>query len=148
MMLPLFCLIHLPQGGTGRQEGPIQVDGEQLLPFCELELDERGDDLDAGVADQDVEAPEGFDHPCHPGFDLLLVAHIHRDPERALHERIDLGRRFLRRLLIEIGDHHLCALAGEGERNLLADAARGARDHGDLVHEPALAGGARSGLAG
>ena len=107
------------------------MDREQLLPFCELELDERGDDLDAGVADQDVEAPEGFDHPCHPGFDLLLVAHIHRNPERALKRRIDLGRRFLRRLPIEIRDHHLCALAGEGERNLLADAARGARDHGD-----------------
>ena len=56
--------------------------------------------------------------------------------------------RFLRRLLIEIRDHHLCPLAGEGERNLLADAARGAGDQGNLVHKPALPGGARSGVAG
>ena len=33
MMLPLFCLAHLPKGGTSRQEGPIQMDGEQLFPF-------------------------------------------------------------------------------------------------------------------
>ena len=148
MMLPLPCLYICRRAARVVRKAPIQVDGKQLLPFCKLEFDERGDDLDAGVTDQDVEAPEGFDRPCHPDFDLLLIAHIHCDPERALHERIDLGGRFLRRLLIEICDHHLCALAGEGERNLLADAARGARDHGDLVHKPALVGGARSGLAG
>ena len=63
-----------------------------------------------------------------------------RNPERALTDRIDLGGRFLRRLLIEIRDHHLCPLAGEGERNLLADAARGSGDHRDLVQEPAAGG--------
>ncbi|WP_258120227.1 hypothetical protein [Mesorhizobium onobrychidis] len=29
-------------------------------------LDKRRHDLDAGVADQDVEAPEGFDRLPHP----------------------------------------------------------------------------------
>ena len=33
--------------------------------------------------------------------------------------------------------------AGEGKRNLLADAARGTGDHGDLVHKQTLAGTAR-----
>jgi hypothetical protein len=116
------------------------VDGEQLLPSCELELNERIDDLDARIADQDVEAPEVFDYPCHPGLDLLLVAHVHCNPERSLHARIDFRRRFLRGLLIEICDHHLCPLAGEDECYLLADAARGARDHGDLVDKTGLVG--------
>jgi hypothetical protein len=98
--------IHLPQGGTGRQERPIQMDGEQLLPFCELKLDQRGHDLDAGVADQDVES---FERLRHAGFNLFLVAHVHGDAERTLGHRIDLGGRFLRCVPIKICDDDLCA---------------------------------------
>ena len=128
--------VHLAQGGAGRQEGAVQVDGKHLLPFVEIELDERRHDLDAGVADQDVEAPEGFDRLRHSAFHLLLVADIHANPERTFAHRIDLGRGFLRRVLIKIRDDHLCSLAGEAERNLLADAARGSGDHRHLVEKP------------
>ena len=38
------------------------------------ELLERMDDLDAGVADQDVDAAEGLHHRGDAGIDLLLVA--------------------------------------------------------------------------
>jgi hypothetical protein len=95
------------------------VDGKQLPPFLELELDQRRDDLDAGVADQDVDAPEGFDSPRHSALDLLLVSDVHANPERALGGRIDLKGRLLGRLRVKIRDDHLCSLTGEGKRNLL-----------------------------
>ena len=60
-----------------------------------------------------------------------------RYPERTFAHRIDLGRRLLGRVLIEIRNDHLCSLAGEGECNLLADAARRSSDHCDLVQKPA-----------
>ena len=46
------------------------MDGEHLLPFGEVELVERRHDLDAGVADQDVDAAEGRDRLGDAGFDL------------------------------------------------------------------------------
>lgn len=96
-----FLPVHLPQGGTGREEGSVQMDRKQLPPLLELELDERRNALDASVADKDVEPSEGFDRPCHSAFHLLLAADIHAHPERAFTRRVDPGRRLLGRTLIE-----------------------------------------------
>ena len=44
--------------GARGQEGAVEMDRQHLLPLGEFELLERRDDLDAGVADQDVDAAE------------------------------------------------------------------------------------------
>ena len=137
MMLPLFCLYICRKAARVVRKAPSRWMESNFLHFVEFELDKRRHDLDAGVADQDVEPPEGFDRRRHSAFHLLLVADIHANPERAFTHRIDLGRRFLRRAVIKIRDDHLCSLAGEGERDLLADAARGSGDHRHLVQKPA-----------
>jgi hypothetical protein len=49
----------------------------------------------------------------------------------------DLGRRLLGQRHVEIADRHLHALGRERLRRRLADAARGARDGGDLADEDA-----------
>ena len=57
MTLPPWPRVHVPQRGAGGQEGAVEMDRQQLLPVGEVEVDERLDDLDAGIADQDVEPP-------------------------------------------------------------------------------------------
>ena len=47
--------VHVLQAGLGGEEGAVEMDRQQLLPVGEGEVDQRLDDLDAGVADQDVD---------------------------------------------------------------------------------------------
>jgi hypothetical protein len=94
-------------------------------------------------ADQDVEAAEGRDRLRRAGLDLIFVADVHRDAERSLPRRIDLARGRLGCVQVEIGDRDFCAFAREEERDLLADAARGAGDDCDLIlqaHGPCPSG--------
>jgi hypothetical protein len=66
-------LADLPQGRARRQEGAVQMNGEELLPLGELELVQGRHDLDAGVAHQDIEPPERGNRLRHAGLDLRLV---------------------------------------------------------------------------
>jgi hypothetical protein len=70
------------QAGLGGEEGAVQVDGEHLLPLGELELLDRVHDLDAGIADQDVDAAEGRGASSTAGIHLVFVRHVHRDADR------------------------------------------------------------------
>jgi hypothetical protein len=73
-------LVHLPKRRARRQERAVEMDGKQLLPLGELEIDNRVDDLDAGIADQDVEAAEGRDRLRRAGLDLIFVADVIATP--------------------------------------------------------------------
>ena len=53
--------IHLARRGWSRMRGP----NGSLLPLDELELVERSHRLDAGVADQNVDAPKSSDGCCY-----------------------------------------------------------------------------------
>jgi len=112
------------------------MDREQFLPLGEFELDERCDDLDAGVADQQhVERAERRDDLFGPCADRGLVGDVHRNADGALAGRIDLARGGFGGREIEIGDRDFRALAGVDDRDHLADAACGAGDQGHLVFE-------------
>ena len=75
-------LVHLPQGRPRGEERAVEMDGEELLPFGELELLERRDDLDAGIAHEHVDLAEGFDRLGHAGLDLGFVGHVHGNADR------------------------------------------------------------------
>ena len=90
MTLPLFCR-YVAQCGTRRQECPVEMDRHELSPLRELELDDRRHDLDPGIADEDVEAPEGLDHLRNAGLDLILAGDVHGDAECALSARVDVA---------------------------------------------------------
>ena len=109
------------------------MDREQLLPFGEFEIDDRRDDLDAGIADQHVDAAERLDDLGGAGVHLLFVGDVHGDADRALAARVDLLRGGIGRLLVEVGDDDLGAFAREHDGDFLADAARGTGDDGNLV---------------
>ena len=108
------------------------MDRQHLLPLGELELLDRGDGLDAGIADQKVDAAERLDGQRHAGVNLRLVGDVHADADGDIRPA-ELGRRRHGARLIPIGDNHLGAFAREGAGDLLADTARRTRDDGDPV---------------
>ena len=98
---PVF--VHLLQSGAGGQEGPVKVDREQALPILKLELVQRLDRLDTGVADQDIDAAQTLGDLRHAGVDLRLVGHIHLDADgdRLVTEDAGGGDRLVE---VEVGD--------------------------------------------
>ena len=89
MLPPRPPLIHVAQAGPGGQKGAIEVDGEHLFPFGIAEFVDRVHDLDAGIADQDVDAPQLRHAAGHAGDRPRLVRHIHRNAERLAAGRAD-----------------------------------------------------------
>jgi hypothetical protein len=80
-------------------------------------------DLDAGIADEDVEAPECLDDLGRSIIHLLLICDVHGDADSALARGIDLARSGVCCVLIEVRNCDLGAFAGEKNCDLLADTA-------------------------
>ena len=113
MMLPLFWLYIWRKAARVVRKAPSRWMESNLFHLSNSNST-SGATIWTPALLTDVEAPEGFDRPRHSALDLLLVASIHANSERTFAHRIDLGRRFLGRVLIKIRDDHLCPLADEG----------------------------------
>ena len=100
----------------------------QLLPVGEGEVDQRLDDLDAGIADQHVDLAVFGDDVGGALFDRGLVGHVHRHREGVASAGLDLGCGRIGGVDVQVGDDGNAALGGKAQRDLLADAARGAGD--------------------
>ena len=92
-------------------------------------------DLDAGIANQDVDASEARDDGGDALGDRFLVGDVHGDTDclAATHPDFVGGR--LGRGFVEVGDCHLRAFARVNQRDVLADAAGGTGDDGGFVLE-------------
>jgi hypothetical protein len=111
------------------------MDRQQPLPFGELEIDEGRNDLDAGIAHEDIECAEGLYDLGRSVFHLLLIGDVHRDAVGTLACGIDLPRSGIGCLLIEVRNGDLGALVREDDGDFLSDAAGRASDNGDLVSQ-------------
>ena len=109
------------------------MDRQQLLPFGEFELDDGCHDLDAGVADEDIQRAKRLDDFRGARLHLCFVADIHCHADRPLAVRIDLARGGIGRLLVQIGDGDPGPFAGKDDGDLPADSAGCAGDDGDFV---------------
>jgi hypothetical protein len=126
---------HGAHGRAGGEEGAVHVDGHQALPVFVLEVDQRADDLDAGIADQHVEpAPSGHGGG-HAGIDLRFVGDVHHHGHGGAASGVDFGRCGQAGVEREVGDADLGAFAGKLQRDFFANAAGGAGDQGDFVFE-------------
>ncbi len=130
-----FLLVHLPQRRSRGEERSIEMDRQKQLPLGKIEVDQRRDDLDSGIADQDVQRAERLDNLGGAGIHLAFVRHVHDDADGALAGRVELPGGGLGRLLVEIGNGDLRALADENGGDLLADAARRTGDDRDFVFQ-------------
>jgi hypothetical protein len=133
MMLPLFCRYICRSAARVVRNAPSKWIASIFFHFGKLEFDERSDDLDAGIADQDVESAERLDDLCHADIDLLFVRDVHRDPEGSLAIAVELTGGRVGGFQIQIGNGHLGAFAHEHGRDLFADAAARTGDHRRLV---------------
>ena len=111
------------------------MDRQQLLPVREREIDDRLDDLDTGIADQDVDPAVLGHHVGHALLHRRLVHHVHADREGVRALRPDLGRRRVGRIQVQVGDHRNAALGSEAQRDLLADAAGGTGNNSNFSVE-------------
>ena len=109
------------------------MDREQLLPVGELELVERCDDLDAGVADQDVELPKASIALATPASTCGFVGDIHGDADGAAAAGSSSAAVASAPFWLRSAITTLAPSRGEDDGDLLADAAGGAGDDGDLV---------------
>src|SRR5438034_1156951 len=98
------------------------------------ELEEGHDGLDGRVRDGDVDAPPRSVDRLEAVADRCGVGDVHVERQRAAAP--EPPRRRPGRVRIDVGDRDLRALAGERERDRLADAAPSARDERHLALEP------------
>ncbi len=119
------------QAGPGGEEGAVEMDRQHPAPLGEAEILQQVHDLDAGVADQDVDPAPGPRHPLDPGIHLAFVGHVHGDGHDLRPLPAELGRGGLGGGLRQIGDGDLRSLPREGGGDRLADAAGGAGDDRD-----------------
>ena len=140
MILPASLAEHDRGHLLGAQVSALEVDVDRAVPLVLGRLQHRLGEHDAGVVDQDVDAPEVVDGGADEIFDVSgrrdVGAHRERVAARLL-DRIDHRLRFA--LSAHPVDDHLGALGGETLRDRLADPARRARHDGDLAFQSLVA---------
>jgi hypothetical protein len=112
----------------------VQIRLDHGAPVVAREVGDRLEDADAGVVDEQVEpAVRALDVGEQRGH-LPLVAHVARDPARAVP---DLARRLPRRLRLTCRDHDRRALTGQRLDHGASNPAIPARHHRHLAIQPA-----------
>jgi hypothetical protein len=95
----------------------------------------RVDDLNAGIADQHVDAAKRRDRGSHAVVDRLFIGHVHGNTDGNATAGIDLVSRGVGRVLAEIGSGDPGTLAREDDCDFPANTAGCASDDGGLVLE-------------
>src|SRR5215207_1211561 len=126
----------LPYGGDGvlhPQEGPLEVHVHHPVPVVLARLKRGPRHADAGVVDHHVEAAPLLEYATHERLDLRSPGDV-RLPDQGL--ALYLAGHPFGRLLVEVGESHPGALAGEPDRDGPPDPGPRARDYGPLAFEP------------
>src|SRR5438552_3643188 len=126
-------------------EGALQVHGHHRVPVLLRHVEDHPVAQDAGVVDHDVELAEGVERALDDALGGLEVGHAVAVRDRLAAPLLDLGDHLLggrgrRRpgaveVRAEIVHDDLCAVPGEEQRLLAADASARARDDRDLAVE-------------
>jgi hypothetical protein len=126
MKSPPPAALQVLERGPGGVERALEVHVDHQLDLLGIELEERAVGPDAGVGDDDVQAPERLDGVRDGGSDLLEVAHVARARDGALEAEIVAAAR-------RQPDRRSGGRQPAGDRR--ADAPAGAGDERDLAFE-------------
>ncbi len=125
----------LGRGGVGHQPGALDVELDHSAEAFRGDRLGRGEELAAGVVDEDVEPAVALEHAVEEAVDRLLVADVERlvleGARKALRQPRGLGQR----LLAAPAADHGGAEARQLQRRLAPEAAAGAGDDADLPVE-------------
>ena len=107
------------------QQPHAGVDVQYLVPLLHGDLVRGlGRPGDAGVVDEDVDAPEPLEHlRAHPG-DLVFRGHIHVVVRSRVATALDLFNGSTAQFVLDVGHDHLAALGGQEQARRLAQPRR------------------------
>src|SRR5262245_48116021 len=100
------------------------MDGKHLLPLRVVKFHDGCNDLNSGVADEDIQSVEFLDHLGGAGFHLSFIGHIHGNADRAFAAWIDLSNSLFRSLGIEVSNGDRRTFTEKTIGDLPADPAR------------------------
>ncbi len=120
-------LHHLARGGAAHQKGPQHVGPPDALHVVHRGLQQRSEAPEAGVVDQDVDAPRRLDQRVDHALGVRLDAHIPLDGRHA-----QLAGHALQRLRVPPADRDGHAEVHQRARDGQADAAAPAGHEGAL----------------
>ena len=134
-MLPLLLLAHARQDRLHHEQHALDVDGEDAVPLLLGHLLETRRRVDAGVAAEDVDAPELVDGSLDGGRTRRLVGDVglHENGLGAGAAQLFGGRGA--GALVDVDDDDVGALRGEHAGYAAPDALGGAGYDGGLVVE-------------
>ena len=125
---PPPLLDHLLRRRLGAQPRAGEVDGDDLVPAVDREVDERGLVLDAGVIDHDVEPTERLDGLVDQRLHLVGFGDVRLDAEAfaaGLGDLIEGGRALVAGVAVaDPVDHHARPLGGHRDGDRLPDTSR------------------------
>jgi hypothetical protein len=104
----------VPHRRPGEEKAPVEVDRGHPPPVLQLQLGERRDVLDPGIAHRNVQPPESPHRIGHSPIHLLLPGDVHRQCDGLPAPGANALRRSLGRGPIDVGDRHRRPLGGEG----------------------------------
>jgi hypothetical protein len=114
---------EVPRRLPRHQEGAVDVGPVDLLEPREVGVYELGEDPEAGVVDQDVDAPVAVHDLPHGANGVLLAADVAADPAH-----VEVGRGRFQQLAAPGRDHDVAALLVERRGDGATDALAAARD--------------------
>ena len=129
--LPLGRFPHVAYCCQSCVEGRAHIRVQDEVPQFVVEVVEGAVPRGPGVVDQDVQGSELIDGASHQGPRGPEPGRVVRGDERASADGLDGGRGLLRRLHVDVVDHHHRALPGESHRRCATDPAARTRDDGD-----------------
>ena len=119
--------------GLAAQKRALQVHVHHDVPVVLGHLEEQVVPQHAGVVHQDLQAAQFSDHPGNGRIDLVGLAHVGTDADRATPGSIDLADDLTGRFFIQVEHRHLGAAGSEPAGHRGADPLRSAGDQRDSV---------------
>ncbi len=129
------ALDHTAGDGLGDEEAAAQVGVEDEVPVVPGDVESGLADVAAGIVDEDVNRAEGGFGFFGEALDAGGVADVEFQRDGAAAEGVDLGFEVGECFAAAAGEDEVGSGAGEGAGEVLAEAAAGSGDEGDLAGE-------------
>jgi hypothetical protein len=117
------------------QEHPFEIDSLLAIPFLLAQEVKPPEDLDGGVAAQNIKPPKLLGRPVDCGPDLVHLAHVRAEKPRPPPRFLDLTASGLSSSNILVHKAHSGSLSGKESRCGPADPTGRSRDHNHLICE-------------
>ena len=129
-------LEHMGDNGLHGVERALEIQVERALQQIVGDVEEfRARQRGAGRIEQKIDAAEAVDGEVHHVVDGGALGDVDSERQRLAADLVDLLGGLFDAFFVDVGAHHIGALAGENQRGRPSDAAGGAGDDDGLAVE-------------